>query len=160
MCAIIDADVTTEIVGKNRTGAGVGFLAWITDGGGKLIYGGSRQLEEYKKVSGFAELVEELSRQDLARRLDDLEVDGLSNKLVRKHVLKSKQKDSHILAIAILSGARMLFSNDKPLHEDFKNTSIISPKGKVFSTNDKSHTNDNKDFTRKKADFLRKYPCR
>ena len=160
MCAIIDASVLTEIVGDNRTPAGIGFLDWITNGEGKVIYGGSRQLAEYKKVSGFAELIEELDRQNLARQLDKSEVDSISDSLVKQHPLRSKQKDSNVLAIAILSGARMLFSNDKPLHEDFKNTSIISPKGKVFSTNNINYPNDNKDFTREKADLLRNNPCR
>ena len=159
MCAIIDADVTTEIVGGNRTKAGIGFLDWIINGKGQLIYGGSRQLEEYQRVPGFAELVEELNRKSLAKRLNKSVVDALAAKLVNQHTLKAKEKDSHILALALISGARMLFSNDKALHHDFKNTSIISPKGKVFSTNDKSYTNDNKDFTREKADFLRRYPC-
>lgn len=43
--------------------------------------------------------------------------------------------DTHIIALAQISGARLLFSNDKALHQDFKNKELINnPRGKVYST--------------------------
>ena len=43
-----------------------------------------------------------------------------------------KSDDEHILALALVSGARLLFSGDKDLHDDFKNPNIISPRGNVY----------------------------
>ena len=160
MCAIIDTSVLGDIVGKTRTEAGTAFLNGIIDGRGKIFYGGTRQLVEYSKVTGFPDLVQELERQGLAQELSKGEVDDLSARLVKDHVLRAKAKDSHILAIALLSGARLLYANDKNLHEDFKNTSIIYPKGKVYSTNDINFPNDNKMFTEEKEALLRNNPCR
>jgi len=46
-----------------------------------------------------------------------------------------KSDDAHVVALAIVSGARLLYSKDVDLHEDFKNSKIISdPRGKVYST--------------------------
>ena len=43
--------------------------------------------------------------------------------------------DPHVLALAQMSGARLLYSNDKELRNDFKNRKLIhSPNGKVYST--------------------------
>ena len=37
--------------------------------------------------------------------------------------------------LAQVSGARLLFSNDVPLHRDFKNRDLVDvPRGKVYST--------------------------
>ena len=51
--------------------------------------------------------------------------------------------DTHVIALAQITGARLLYSNDKDLHEDFKNKRLIDePRGKVYSTNeDKNFTN-------------------
>ena len=51
-----------------------------------------------------------------------------------------KSDDEHILALARVSGARLLFSGDQDLHDDFKNADIISnPKGKVYQTQEHGH---------------------
>ena len=43
--------------------------------------------------------------------------------------------DEHVIALAQVSGARLLFSNDVPLHRDFKNRDLVDvPRGKVYST--------------------------
>lgn len=43
--------------------------------------------------------------------------------------------DEHIIALAQISGARLLYSNDKKLHKDFGNKNLIdNPRGKVYST--------------------------
>ena len=43
--------------------------------------------------------------------------------------------DEHVIALAQVSGARLLFSNDAELHKDFKSKElIVQPRGKVYST--------------------------
>ena len=43
--------------------------------------------------------------------------------------------DPHVIALAQISGARLLYSNDRDLQEDFKRKVLIdSPRGKVYST--------------------------
>ena len=63
----------------------------------------------------------------------DTEVDDLATKLRQQGICKSN--DPHVLALALVSGARLLYSNDPDLIEDFKNPEIISnPRGKVRTT--------------------------
>lgn len=43
--------------------------------------------------------------------------------------------DAHVIALAQVTGARLLFSNDSALQSDFKNKLLIDqPRGKVYST--------------------------
>ncbi len=74
------------------------------------------------------------------RVVNDEEVDTETKALKANGLCKSN--DPHVLALAQVSGARLLYSNDKDLQQDFKNKALInSPRGKVYSTL------ENKDFT-------------
>lgn len=43
--------------------------------------------------------------------------------------------DAHVMALAQISGARLLYSNDKTLQNDFRSRFLLSaPSGKVYST--------------------------
>ena len=43
--------------------------------------------------------------------------------------------DEHVISVAQLSGARLLYSNDIALHDDFKNKNLVDqPRGKVYTT--------------------------
>ena len=42
--------------------------------------------------------------------------------------------DPHILALAQIGGARLLYSDDQPLHGDFKNAALLDPPGAIYST--------------------------
>ena len=44
-----------------------------------------------------------------------------------------KSNDPHIIALAQVSGARLLYSNDKNLRDDFKDTKLVNG-GKIYST--------------------------
>jgi len=55
---------------------------------------------------------------------------------------RCRSNDMHLIALAQVSGARLLYSNDLALHEDFGNKLLIDrPRGKVYSTYER------KDFT-------------
>ena len=42
--------------------------------------------------------------------------------------------DIHIVALARISGSRLLYSKDDNLCKDFKNLKVLNPKGKIYST--------------------------
>ena len=60
--------------------------------------------------------------------------------------------DTHVIALAQTSGARLLYSNDKNLQVDFKDKRLIDePRGKVYSTNeDKNFTNTHEKLLKNK----------
>ena len=44
--------------------------------------------------------------------------------------------DSHIIALAQVANARMLYSRDQDLHQDFTNLALLDrPRGKVYPRN-------------------------
>lgn len=55
MCAIVDANVGSEVFGADPPPAGEGFFAWLNKGRGRLVCGGKllRELEESSQ--GFRE---------------------------------------------------------------------------------------------------------
>lgn len=47
-----------------------------------------------------------------------------------------KSDDEHIIALAQISGARLLYTDDRDLQVDFTNTKLIGhPKGKLYPVN-------------------------
>ncbi len=65
--------------------------------------------------------------------VDDATVDEEARELESGNALRSD--DAHIIALARVSGARLLYSNDHSLQQDFTDHRLVSnPRGKVFST--------------------------
>ena len=150
MCAILDANVSSEVFGHNRPQAGKGFFDWINSGSGRLIVGG-KLLDELKKSSeGFrtwavqarlAGRMTEENKREVGTRTMELEREG-----------GYKSDDPHVLALAQIGEVRLLYSNDGDLQQDFGNKSLIdNPRGKVYSTRkSKSFTTTHKSLLRRK----------
>ena len=72
-----------------------------------------------------------------ARRVNDGEVDAATEALQRRGICRSD--DEHVLALAQVSGARLLFSNDRDLQQDFRNRQIIEgTRGRIYTTKDRT----------------------
>lgn len=134
MCAIIDADVVAEVFGRKRTEAGIQFRNWLDSGQGKLIVGG-KNLTELAKNGNFGRWFAEERRRGGGRvhQVRNKMIRERQEMLVRDGVRKSN--DEHVLALALVSGARFLYSNDRKLKNDFRNMEIISePGGMIYTT--------------------------
>lgn len=133
MCAIVDANVSHEVFGSNPSEAGDKFFGWINQGSGRLVAGG-KQLEELEAGSpGFKEWASQGVRSGKMRILNESEVSARTERI--EHEGLHTSNDAHILAVAQLSGARLLYSNDITLRNDFTNKKLIdNPQGKVYST--------------------------
>ena len=69
----------------------------------------------------------------LATSVDREAVERETNRLVELDACLSD--DEHVVALAMIGGARLVYSNDGRLHRDFKNRDLINnPTGKVYST--------------------------
>ena len=150
MCAIVDANAAHEVFGSRNeqpTGAGQGFFQWLNSGKGKLVVGG-RLKEELEQNSNYCRWAQQATLSGKLVNKDKKCVDEETEKVRSSGKLKSD--DPHIIALAQVSGARLLFSNDIKLHKDFKNRNFIDePPGKIYSTV------KNKDFTESKKRLLR-----
>ena len=133
MCAIIDANVTFEVFGRKQTEAGAQFRNWLDGGRGRLVVGG-KNLEELSKNRNFERWFrEERRRGGRVRQTRNEIISDRQQALVRDGLPTSD--DEHVLALALVSGARLLYSNDRRLKNDFLNAEIIQePGGKVYTT--------------------------
>lgn len=154
MCAILDANAAHEVFGGNAgqaTEAGKAFFEWLSHGKGNLVVGGQLG-EELDRVPGFRKWAYQakLKGKPLVK-ISDYRMNDEVKKIEKRDDLQSD--DPHIIALAQVSGARLLFSNDKNLHKDFKDPDIIS-NGKIYSTA------RNRNFTSHKRSLLEKHRCR
>lgn len=161
MCAILDNDVASEVFGQDRPAAGKAFFDWIHSGRGSLVAGG-RLLAELDGTQAFKEWRRQALLAGRFRRVNDRAVEERTRRLERESSCRSN--DPHVVALALVSGARLLYSNDRSLGDDFKDRTLIgNPPGKVYTTRkDKkvSPTFDSTKFRRKHRDMLNKNACR
>ena len=128
MCAIVDADVRDQVFGDARSDAGAFFFKWLNERGGKLIVGG-RLLQELSGLQKFQIWLQGALLAGRAERIDDISVNAKTEEVERSGICRSN--DDHIIALAIIGGARLLFTNDKFLKDDFKQH---IRDGKVYTT--------------------------
>lgn len=128
MCAILDASVVHKVFGGNRPEAGRKFFEWFNSGKGKLV-GGGKLLRELDQNHAFREWRGQAQQAGRFERFDDHKIDDKVRALEKTASCRSN--DRHIIALAQTSGARLLYSDDGKLHQDFKN---LKPRGFVYST--------------------------
>lgn len=131
MCAIIDANVVSEVFGSKRTEAGKKFFDWIDEGSGRLICAGKLKEELEDSSPGFREWVIVASKIGKIKNINEKEVERREAQIPKGSI---RSNDPHILALALVSKARLLYSNDKKLREDFKNKKLLDPAGSIYST--------------------------
>ena len=135
MCAIVDVNNCHKIFGdlEQRTPAGRYFFDWLEGSTGRLILGGTKFNSEIGKVGYYIGWLKTAIRTGHAHRVKDHLVDTGEQELATSNVCKSD--DLHLIALARIGGARLLFSEDPDLHDDFRNPGIIAnPRGKIYST--------------------------
>ncbi len=139
MCAIVDVNVSHEIFGDNRPEAGEKLFKWLDSGSLRLVV--SRKLLAELNYGNAQRWIREAILAGKVRQEKSGTVDDKEEELQRME--RCRSNDTHIIALAQISGARLLYSNDKDLHDDFGNKRLIDkPRGKVYSTNeDKNFTN-------------------
>ncbi|MDE0341249.1 MAG: PIN domain-containing protein [Nitrospinae bacterium] len=133
MCAIVDANVAHEVFGSNPSQAGEQFFGWIEEGNNRLVVGGKL----FEELEASSEEFRNWARQAIIARkmkvVDKKQVDTQTKEI--EDNVEYKSNDPHVLALAQVSGARLLYSNDGDLQEDFRDKNLIDqPRGKVYST--------------------------
>ncbi len=130
MCAILDANVVAEVFRHDCSpGAGV-FRRWIDQGNGRLVVGG-RLRRELGRNGSFGIWLQQALLSGRAKNVADADVDREAKSLVAEASYQSN--DEHVLALARVSGARILYSRDKALRKDFRNRQLIAdPRGKLY----------------------------
>ena len=136
MCAIVDNNVVAEVFGdeNSRPEAGQQFRKKIDSGKIILVLGG--KLRSELKHKEFCHYWKEATMAGRVRNYNDGEVQQLTEKI--KDIKSWKSNDVHIIALAQISGARLLYANDKALQTDFKKYNFENGvRGKIYTTNEK-----------------------
>ena len=135
MCAILDANAASVVfvADSGKPPAAREFLKRIDAGRLRLVVGG-KLFEELKRGSpGFRHWWPN------AERAGHVVVENAGDVAARTEEVETAREcvsdDPHVIALAQVGGARLLFTNDGNLQQDFKNPRLIGqPKGKVYTT--------------------------
>lgn len=149
MCAIVDANVGHEVFGDTQSEAGRYFLDWLNRAnGGRLAIGGKLR-EELCSNRNFLRWLSVAGRLGRTINVGDDRVDDETESLRTEGICRSN--DEHVLALARLSGARLLFTNDQALQDDFRDREIVGGvRGRIYTTRERS------DVRRSHIDLLRR----
>ena len=140
MCAIVDANAAYEVFGNNRTPAGAHFYKWLMRRNGGMLVAGGLLLRELSDNSNFRAVFADRLRAGRAKRVPDDEIDSALDELPNELV---ESDDHHVLALAKVSGARLLFTNDNALQDDFRNRRIIGgTRGRIYTTGRNQNVTD------------------
>ena len=141
MCLIVDANLAPLVFGENPHDDFRPIINWLFSKScderliGKLVVGG-QLATELDKINKARESIIELNRMGRARIIPKNDTDKKSKQI--KDLCKSD--DPHVIALARLSGARILCSQDKTLHKDFRNPKLISdPRGHIYQNAEHEH---------------------
>lgn len=129
MClVIVDTHFIRDVLGSNCCQDLLPIQKAMMERKIRLVYGGTKLKIEYKSILS---KIASLDRAGIAKLIPDQRVDNEAKTLAHNYHLSSN--DPHIIALARVSGARLLCSNDQGLHCDFKNLVLVPrPKGNVY----------------------------
>ena len=122
VCLIVDTNLAGLVFGGTHHPDFEPVIEWLTSEkkNGVLVVGGllAEEMENADKTRRF---ILTLRRAGRAMVFPEVETE-LESERVK---MKCKSNDSHVIALARISGARILCSNDKTLHEDFTDKELI-----------------------------------
>lgn len=130
MCVIVDTNLASKVFSGPPNKDFVPLLKWLTAQNGCLVYGGTLAAE-LEEVAAVRRLLRVLLQAGRALLIPENEV--TDEQVVVDNLSLCQSNDSHIIALARVSGARTLCSHDAALHTDFKNPKLIAkPRGSVY----------------------------
>ncbi len=133
MCAIVDANVAREVFEPNQPPAGREFFRWLNKQKGRFVIGGKLREELRQSSANYRTWAQQARLSGLMTVVSDSEVNARTDELRSQAACGSN--DEHVIALAQVSGTRLLYSNDRALQQDFRNKSIVdNPRGRIYTT--------------------------
>ena len=138
MCIIIDSDRLSSFLAHPFAANAEPIHKWLK-GMGKVVYSTGDAFSTELSENAIARF-RELSRRGRAELVPSKVVSDMANTLRQSDSIRFKSKDHHVLALAKVSGARLLYTGDKDLKADFKNRDILDgPRGSIYSDRRQKH---------------------
>ncbi len=133
MCGILDANVLGDFFRKkpeDRSETAAEFWKYVLSRKLKIVIAGKLKIET-DKVHAAKLWLQKAKSSGIVHQEDSKTVAVEAQRLAESRLCKSN--DFHVLALAKVSGARLLYTNDKNLIKDFGNKEIINnPKGRIY----------------------------
>jgi hypothetical protein len=127
MCLIVDANSAARLLVNDAA-----VLRWLlgSSGSPRLVAAGKLR-EELVRLESVRRILLQLDRAGRLRTVAPAALTDQERRL--KANVFCKSNDHHVLALAVVSGARTLATLDNALTQDFHNPRVINnPRGKVF----------------------------
>lgn len=128
MCLIVDANAAHRIFADPPGEEAVPIWSWL-ERDGVIVYGG-KLAAELERLGSVRRALAALVRAGRAYLENPAEVNAVEIRLIEEGVLKSD--DPHVVALARVSGSRVLFTGDGALMQDFTDPAILQPRGRVY----------------------------
>ena len=130
MCLILDADRYGEFLDPGNTDMEP-VRHWIKKNNGKIVYAATEKMQdELSRFQSMKRLFSEYRQAGRLKLFDKEKVKGEENEV--RDLLSN---DKHIIALAMVSGVKLLISGDKKLQGDFKK--IV--RGKIYKNKSHKH---------------------
>jgi hypothetical protein len=129
MCLILDANCLHKVF-PDVDAEFLPVLEALMSGNAKLILGGTKLTAEYQLLKKAWKMVVAFDKAGRVKKISNSQVDAKEAELNATGKLQSD--DPHVIALAIISGVRLLCSHDQNLHADFTNPAILHPRGSVY----------------------------
>ena len=136
MCVIVDTNIAPLVLLVNGQNDYEPIRNALKNGKARLVAGG-RLRRELGRSREILRKFLEYERSGKARLIPDSEVDREERNVVAEGTCRSD--DQHIIALARVSGARLLCSDDGNLQADFGDRNILEPKGNVYKYRKHAH---------------------
>ena len=130
MCIIIDANRAHEFCETPPHDDAMPVLDLLLKKKIRVAIGGKLTKELF--ATAIRRLILELRRNGSAILYKSENLEKMEKTVINSELCVSD--DFHILALGQISGARLLYTRDKRLIEDFTNWKILKPRGKVYSS--------------------------
>jgi predicted nucleic acid-binding protein len=129
VCLIVDTCVTHRLL--NVRDADFAPVRESLEAGSQTIALGGHLLREYARYHDVVRFMAELARKGRLRVVRDAAVDSETENLRSAGTCLSN--DAHLVALARVSGARILCTSDRTAARDFTRKELLSqPRGKVY----------------------------
>ena len=138
MCVILDNSARDDVFGRQRTSAGQQFFEWLEESRARLMIGG-KLYDELAGNESFIEWSSTAIKDGRVRYFNRDEIERETVKLSKNW--PGKSDDEHVIALAQVSKARVLYAYDKDLRDDFRDPALISnPRGRLYPLGENANT--------------------
>ena len=130
MCVIVDANRASSFFAEPPGAEDAPVVDWILGKGGRLVFGGKLS-EELLRINASVRTLRQWTLSGRALEIPAPLVSEEERLLRRMGICRSN--DHHVVALARLSGARIVVTGDQALMADVGNAQLLSaPRGKVY----------------------------